>query len=73
MQCYTAYLYLETALLVSGGTSTQHQERIQLYLQHHCILLDIYWNTLTMHGPINFNLLIILANDRWGLIRRLNG
>jgi hypothetical protein len=28
------YLYLETALHVSGGTSTYHQERIQLYLQH---------------------------------------
>ena len=27
-------LYLETALLVSGGTSTHHQERIRLYLQH---------------------------------------
>jgi hypothetical protein len=25
-------LYLETALHVSGGTSTHHQERIQLYL-----------------------------------------
>jgi hypothetical protein len=34
MQRYTAYLYLETALHVSGGTSTHHQERIQLYLQH---------------------------------------
>jgi hypothetical protein len=34
MQRYTVYLYLETALYVSGGTSTQHQERIQLYLQH---------------------------------------
>jgi hypothetical protein len=33
MQRYTVYLYLETALHVSGGTSTQHQERIQLYLQ----------------------------------------
>jgi hypothetical protein len=31
---YTVYLYLETALHVSGGTSTHHQERIQLYLQH---------------------------------------
>jgi hypothetical protein len=29
-----SYLYLETALHVSGGTSTPHQERIQLYLQH---------------------------------------
>jgi hypothetical protein len=34
MQRYTAYLYLETALHVSGGTSTHHQEDIQLYLQH---------------------------------------
>ena len=34
MQIYTVYLYLETALHVSGGTSTHHQERIQLYLQH---------------------------------------
>jgi hypothetical protein len=34
MQSYTVYLYLETALHVSGGISTHHQERIQLYLQH---------------------------------------
>ena len=34
MQLYTVYLYLETALHVSGGTSTHRQERIQLYLQH---------------------------------------
>jgi hypothetical protein len=34
MQRYTLYLYLETALHVSGGTSTFHQERIQLYPQH---------------------------------------
>jgi len=26
--------YLETALHVSGGTTTYHQERKQLYLQH---------------------------------------
>jgi hypothetical protein len=30
----TVYLYLETALHVSGGTSTHHQEHIQLHLQH---------------------------------------
>jgi hypothetical protein len=30
MQSYTVYLYLETALHVSGGASTHHQERIQL-------------------------------------------
>jgi len=34
MQRYIVYLYLETALHVSGGTFTHHQERIQLYLQH---------------------------------------
>jgi hypothetical protein len=34
MQRYTVYLHLETALHVSGGTSTHHQERIELYLQH---------------------------------------
>jgi hypothetical protein len=34
MQHYTVYLYFETALHVSGGTSTHHQELIQLYLQH---------------------------------------
>jgi hypothetical protein len=33
MQRYTVYSYLETALHVSGGTSTHHQDRIQLYLQ----------------------------------------
>jgi hypothetical protein len=33
-QRYTVYLYLQTALHVSGSNSTHHQERIQLYLQH---------------------------------------
>jgi hypothetical protein len=34
MQRYSVYLYLETAPHVSSGTSTHHQERILLYLQH---------------------------------------
>jgi hypothetical protein len=34
MHRYTVYLYLETALHVSGGTSTHYQEHIQLILQH---------------------------------------
>ena len=34
MQHYTVYLFLETAVHVSDGTSTQHQEHAQLYLQH---------------------------------------
>jgi hypothetical protein len=33
MQRYTVYLYLETALHVSGGNTTHYQERIQLYVQ----------------------------------------
>ena len=34
MQGHIIYLYLETALHVSGGTTTHPQERKQLYLQH---------------------------------------
>jgi len=34
MQRYTDYLYLENVLHVSGGNSTHHQKRIQLYLQY---------------------------------------
>jgi hypothetical protein len=34
MQSNTVYLYLETALHVSGITFTHHQELIQLHLQH---------------------------------------
>jgi hypothetical protein len=34
IQRYTVYLYLETALHVSGGISTHQQERIQLCRQH---------------------------------------
>ena len=33
MQQYTVYLYLQTALHVSDGTSTHHHELISLYLQ----------------------------------------
>jgi len=38
---YTVYLYLETALHVSGGTSTHHQKRIQLYLQHQAFVTPL--------------------------------
>jgi hypothetical protein len=34
IKLYTVYLFLETALHVSGGTSTHHQKRKQLYLQY---------------------------------------
>jgi hypothetical protein len=35
MQRYAVYLYPGTALHVSGGTSTHHLERIQLYHPKH--------------------------------------
>jgi hypothetical protein len=41
MQLYAVYLYLETALHVSGGTSTHHQECIQLYLKHLAFLTPL--------------------------------
>jgi hypothetical protein len=41
MQRYTVYLYPETSLHVSGGNSTRHQERIQLYLQHLVIVTTL--------------------------------
>jgi hypothetical protein len=34
MQSYTVIFYPETALHVSGGTTTHHRGRKQLYLQH---------------------------------------
>ena len=34
VQLYTIYLFIETALHVSGGTPAHHQEHIQLYLRH---------------------------------------
>ena len=34
MQSYTVYLYLETAVHVSGGISAHHQVHTQLCLQH---------------------------------------
>jgi hypothetical protein len=34
MQRYKVYLYLGNALHISGGTSTHHQEHVQLYLQY---------------------------------------
>jgi hypothetical protein len=47
MQRYTVYLYLETALHVSVGISTHHQERIQLYLQH-----PVFVTTLLLYAAI---------------------
>jgi len=43
MHLYTVFLYLETAVHVSGGSSTHHQERIQLYLQHLVFVTPVYF------------------------------
>jgi len=53
MQLYTAYLYLETALHVSGVTSTHHEERIQLYLQHLVFVTPLLLSAGTAAGSSN--------------------
>jgi hypothetical protein len=53
MQRYTVHLYLETALHVSGGTSTHHQERIQLYLQHLVFVTSLLlWVAYATHSTL---------------------
>jgi hypothetical protein len=43
-QCYTVYLYLETAVHILGGTSTHHQERIQG--------LSVLWVAYATHSTL---------------------
>jgi hypothetical protein len=55
IQRCTVYLYLETALHVSGGTSTRHQERINCiysiwYLSHHYCYLPLSWFECAVGG-----------------------
>jgi hypothetical protein len=50
MQRYTVYLYLETALHVLGGTSTQHQERILLYLQNLVFVTPLLLSAAIVEG-----------------------
>jgi hypothetical protein len=50
MQRHTVYLYLETALHVSGVTSTHHQEHINCiysiwYLSHRYCYLPLSWKS----------------------------
>ena len=51
MQRYTIYLYLETALHVSDGTSTRHQERIGLYLQHLVFVTPLLLSAAIVRHP----------------------
>jgi hypothetical protein len=50
MQRYTVYLYPETALHVSGGTSTHHQERKQLYLEHLLFVTPLLLSAAIVEG-----------------------
>jgi hypothetical protein len=55
MQLYKVYLYLETALHVSGVTSSRHQERIQLYLQHLVFVTPLLLLATVAAGSSNGN------------------
>ena len=69
MQRYTVYLFLETALHVSGGTPTHHQEHIQLYLQHLSLV-----KPLLLHAAIVEELgLSLMWELYWSVLVRLHG
>jgi hypothetical protein len=53
MQLYTVYLHLETVLHVSVGTSTYHQERKQLYLQHLVFVTPLLLSAAIAAGSSN--------------------
>ena len=48
-------LYLETVLHVSGGTSTHHQERMQMYLQHLVFVTPLLLPAAIAAGSSNGN------------------
>ena len=50
MQQCTVYLYLQTALHVSGGISTHHQELISLYLQYLALLRPLLLPVVSVAG-----------------------
>ena len=67
MQHYTVHLYLETALHVSGGTSTHHQKRINCiysiwYLSHR-----YYYLPLSNSSNCSSNSSMIAAGSSNGL------
>ena len=57
MQRYAVYLYLETALHVSGGISTHHQEHTQLYLQHLVLVKPLLLPAAVVEDLEDFQLL----------------
>ena len=68
MQRYTVYLYLETALHVSGGKSTHHQEHTQQYLQHLVIVKPLLLPALIVEElELCSNSFTITAGSSYGL------
>ena len=65
MQRYTVYLYLETALHVSGGTSTHHQERIQLYLQHLVYVTPLLLSAAIVEELEDADTVVCAPDDGW--------
>ena len=61
-------LYLETALLISGGTPTHHQERMQLYLQHLVFVAPLPLPAVIAAGSSNgaVDTVACAPDDGWG-------
>jgi len=59
--------YLKTALHVSGGTSTHHQERMQLYLQHLVYVIPLLLPAAIAAG--NSNGMIYTRRCRYSCLR----
>ena len=57
MQRYSLF-YVETALHVSGGTTTHHQERKQLYLQY-----LVFVTTLRLPAAITVDTVVCALDD----------
>jgi hypothetical protein len=53
MQQYTVYLYLQTALHVSGGISTHHQKLISRYLQHLALSIPLLLPVVNVNSHVH--------------------
>jgi hypothetical protein len=56
--------YLETALHVSGGTTTHHQERKQLYLQHLVFVTPLLLSAAIMEDTDKINCVMLHLVER---------
>jgi len=66
MQRYTVYLYMETVVHVLGGTSTHHQECIQLYLQDLVFVTPLLLPAAIVEELELFHDTVVCApDDRW--------